>query len=114
MGYSQLVLEMRVIDYDFQGNWGHFGEEFWEIRLVRIINFNGFELGPTNMHASWGVFQLLMKMGVIDLDLQGHFAISPQNSKTSHSTSPLYTGGRLNKKDGLTRYGDSHVKDKTS
>ena len=28
---------------------------------------------------------------------------------------PLSTaGGRLNKKDGLTRYGDSHVKDKTS
>ena len=26
----------------------------------------------------------------------------------------LGTGGRLNKKDGLTRYGDSHVKDKTS
>ena len=26
----------------------------------------------------------------------------------------LLTGGRLNKKDGLTRYGDSHVKDKTS
>ena len=26
----------------------------------------------------------------------------------------IYSGGRLNKKDGLTRYGDSHVKDKTS
>ena len=26
----------------------------------------------------------------------------------------LLSGGRLNKKDGLTRYGDSHVKDKTS
>ena len=26
----------------------------------------------------------------------------------------LHPGGRLNKKDGLTRYGDSHVKDKTS
>ena len=26
----------------------------------------------------------------------------------------LCPGGRLNKKDGLTRYGDSHVKDKTS
>ena len=26
----------------------------------------------------------------------------------------LTAGGRLNKKDGLTRYGDSHVKDKTS
>ena len=24
------------------------------------------------------------------------------------------TGGRLNKKDGLTRYGNSHVKDETS
>ena len=24
------------------------------------------------------------------------------------------SGGRLNKKDGLTMYGDSHVKDKTS
>ena len=27
---------------------------------------------------------------------------------------PLRAGGRLNKKDGLTRYGNSHVKDKTS
>ena len=27
---------------------------------------------------------------------------------------PYNSGGRLNKKDGLTRYGDSHVKDKTS
>ena len=26
----------------------------------------------------------------------------------------LEPGARLNKKDGLTRYGDSHVKDKTS
>ena len=26
----------------------------------------------------------------------------------------LAPGGRLNKKDGLTRYGDFHVKDKTS
>ena len=26
----------------------------------------------------------------------------------------VWAGGRLNKKDGLTRYGDSHVKDKTS
>ena len=26
----------------------------------------------------------------------------------------LGSGGRLNKKDGLTRYGNSHVKDKTS
>ena len=30
------------------------------------------------------------------------------------SASHMHTGGRLNKKDGLTRYGNSHVKDKTS
>ena len=34
-----------------------------------------------------------------------------QNSRGQHR---LHAGGRLNKKDGLTRYGDSHVKDKTS
>ena len=30
------------------------------------------------------------------------------------TVSKMDPGGRLNKKDGLTRYGDSHVKDKTS
>ena len=38
------------------------------------------------------------------------------DTKTSNGNGHilLRTGGRLNKKDGLTRYGDSHVKDKTS
>ena len=47
--------------------------------------------------------------------------ISSQNGRQStHSLAILMTqyaqnpGGRLNKKDGLTRYGNSHVKDKTS
>ena len=35
------------------------------------------------------------------------------NGLVTDVTKPL-PGGRLNKKDGLTRYGDSHVKDKTS
>ena len=39
--------------------------------------------------------------------------------QTIPNDDPIYygympPGGRLNKKDGLTRYGDSHVKDKTS
>ena len=34
--------------------------------------------------------------------------------KVSRSSTTREPGGRLNKKDGLTRYGDSHVKDKTS
>ena len=34
---------------------------------------------------------------------------------TGHKLLPRgSSGGRLNKKDGLTRYGNSHVKDKTS
>ena len=33
---------------------------------------------------------------------------------TENKIRQLLPGGRLNKKDGLTRYGDSHVKDKTS
>ena len=32
----------------------------------------------------------------------------------SYEENEKVSGGRLNKKDGLTRYGDSHVKDKTS
>ena len=34
------------------------------------------------------------------------------NIQSKASTAP--PGGRLNKKDSLTRYGNSHVKDKTS
>ena len=42
-----------------------------------------------------------------------------ENQKKNSYAIELYfldadPGGRLNKKDGLTRYGDSHVKDKTS
>ena len=35
-------------------------------------------------------------------------------SKTVKVETPRSSGGRLNKKDGITRYGNSHVKDKTS
>ena len=34
--------------------------------------------------------------------------------KTDQDQATIKPGGRLNKKDGLTRYGNSHVKDKTS
>ena len=38
----------------------------------------------------------------------------PQNLRDIPRRPVVLPGGRLNKKDGLTRYGDSHVKDKTS
>ena len=39
---------------------------------------------------------------------------APHHSLWDSLLSVRCSGGRLNKKDGLTRYGDSHVKDKTS
>ena len=48
-------------------------------------------------------FQLLFSQNtMIDLGALKHYIIGN------------IPGGRLNKKDGLTRYGNSHVKDKTS
>ena len=40
--------------------------------------------------------------------------IPRSKNRRYHKLKTLKPGGRLNKKDGLTRYGDSHVKDKTS
>ena len=40
-------------------------------------------------------------------------SLTKKNNTRMHIQTGL-SGGRLNKKDGLTRYGDSHVKDKTS
>ena len=52
-------------------------------------------------------------MAARDLVMQGSRA-SAAMTQFSHNIAPLEPGGRLNKKDGLTRCGDSHVKDKTS
>ena len=35
-------------------------------------------------------------------------------SDAAYQLASIKPGGRLNKKDGLTRYGNSHVKDKKS
>ena len=46
-----------------------------------------------------------------------HFLSFSLIERPAHNEQPASykeTGGRLNKKDGLTRYGNSHVKDKTS
>ena len=66
---------MEVIDLDFQGHFGHFNVELCEIRLVRTITRQRFGLESTNLHQAciMGYSQLVLKMKVIDLDLQGHF-----------------------------------------
>ena len=69
---------MEVIDHDLQGHFGHFDSEFKEFWLVRPITFNRFELESPNLHqiCILGFSQLVLKMGGIDFDLQGHLAIS--------------------------------------
>ena len=44
----------------------------------------------------------------------GHMNITDDIADSYSKESKKRPGGRLNKKDGLSRYGDSHVKDKTS
>ena len=78
LGYSQLVLKMEVIDLDLQGHFGCFDSELLELRLVHTVTFYGFEIESPNLHQMCilGFSQLVLKMGGIDLDLQGHLAIS--------------------------------------
>ena len=60
--------------------------------------------------------------GTVSATKSGHNAYMDKGSndrrlpQTYKIETRIFTtpGGRLNKKDGLTRYGDSHVKDKTS
>ena len=82
---------MVVIDNDLQDHFGHFDVEFLEIWLVCVITCNGFELESPNLHqiCILGFSQLLFKMEVMDLDLQG---IWPSfRFKKLHSTLLLYT-----------------------
>ena len=53
--------------------------------------------------SQWGNFQMNQTRCTSDIGFKGRWNIKIKT-----------TGGRLNKKDGLTRYGNSHVKDKTS
>ena len=47
----------------------------------------------------------------VSLDVVANNYLLHDNACSFHTRD---TGGRLNKKDGPTRYGNSHVKDKTS
>ena len=77
LGYSELVLQIEIIDLELQGHFGHFDSEPVEIWFVSVITCNGFELESANLHqiGILGFSQLVLKMEVIDLDLQGHLVI---------------------------------------
>ena len=75
MGYSYLVLKMRVIDPDLQDHFGHFDAEFVEIWFVCMIACHKFDMESPNLHQTCivGHSRLALKMGVIDFDLQINF-----------------------------------------
>ena len=62
---------------------------------------------------SWQV-QNCDLIGWLETILEQIFFIDVYHDPFCQTGFGRWPGGRLNKKDGLTRYGDSHVKDKTS
>ena len=71
---------------------------------------------------STGVISIEMKLGQLILNIvlsissnyTAHFAGHHNTFDKSRMLTRQRAGVRLNKKDSLTRYGNSHVKDKTS
>ena len=80
-----------------EGRWPWSSRSFW-LRILGNLacshrNCNEFEIKPTNLRqiSILGFSRLVLKMRVIDHDLQGDLAISTQNSKKRHSTLLLHT-----------------------
>ena len=61
--------------------------------LVLAITCDRFESESQNLYqiCILGFYRLVLKIGVINFDLQGHLAISTENSKKQHSISLLCT-----------------------
>ena len=58
--------------------------------------------------------QGLTLISSINCSVPGYDKVDTGPIRQRSSLPSVTPGPRLNKKDGLTRYGDSHVKDKTS
>ena len=77
MRLSRTLLKMVLIDLDLQGLLGLKRPKLAKNGLVRTTTHHAFELGSTNLHQSCilGSSRTLLKMVLIDLDLQGHFGV---------------------------------------
>ena len=86
MGSSELVLKMGLVTMTFNVILAILTQNF-NLTYLRD-NLNGFELQSLNLQQICisGFSRLVLKMGVIDLDLQG---LLIQNSKELRSTSLL-------------------------
>ena len=81
LGPSSALLKMGLIDLDLQGNFGLKRVNFRKFELVCAITRQGFDLKSPFLHRMCilGPFRTLLKMGSIDLDLQGHFGLKRVN-----------------------------------
>ena len=68
---------MGLIDLDIHGHFGLKQVNFSKFELVRTITRQELELESPFLHGMGilGPFSALLKMGLIDLGLQGHFRI---------------------------------------
>ena len=81
LGPSSALLKMELIDLDLQGHFGLKRVNFHKFELVCAITQQGFDLESPSSHRMCilGPFSALLKMGLIDLDLQGHFGLKRVN-----------------------------------
>ena len=79
--------------------------KIWDIFVLKKLSLDDRVRKPC-LHDFLSVIQPKPHLPAPNYDLP----LSPNAGFPPHSE----PGGRLNKKDGLTRYGNSHVKDKTS
>ena len=77
LGPFSALLKMGSIDLDLQGHFGLKLTDFCKFDRVHAITRQGFDLGTPFLHRMCilGPFSALLKMGLIDLDLQGHFGL---------------------------------------
>ena len=77
LGPFSALLKMGLIDLDLQGHFGLKRVHFHNFELVCTITQQGFDLDTSSSHRMCilGSFSALLKMGLIDLDLQGHFGL---------------------------------------
>ena len=77
MGSSRTVLYMVVFDLDLQGRLGRKRSKSAQNGLVRAMTHHALDLGPPNLHQMCiiGPSRTLLKMVLIDLDLQGHLGV---------------------------------------
>ena len=94
--------------------------DYLNISQIELINLNYFDIFKcTSLNNSYcispKVFLMLCAPRVLIGIQEALFQVMTLRLTRTRSLPELMiTWGRLNKKDGLTRYGDSHVKDKTS